>query len=138
MKLPRRFIEEALPLIRWHDLDIPAEKTALRRWMARLGSKQLCRLWQVRRADNLAQNRAKSDRTEEINALEALSRELIAEQPCLEVKDLAVSGKDLISLGMQPGPEIGQTLRRLLQAVLDGEAENDRETLLRLVRENAG
>lgn len=136
MKMPRRFIGEAVPLIRWHDLNIPAEVKPLRRWMARLGEEQLLRLWQVKRADNLAQNRAKSDRTEELNALEALSIELIAEQPCLEVKDLAVSGKDLLSLGMQPGPEIGRTLQRLLQAVLDGETENDRETLLRLVRGN--
>ena len=136
LKFPRRFIEEAVPLIRWHDVNIPAEEKPLRRWMAKLGEEQLLRLWQIKRADNLAQNRAKSDRTGEIDTLEAMTRKLIGEQPCLRVKDLAVSGSDLINLGMQPGPQIGQTLERLLQAVIDGDVRNEREELLGCLMKN--
>ena len=65
-----------------------------------------------------------------------MTRKLIGEQPCLRVKDLAVSGSDLINLGMQPGPQIGQTLERLLQAVIDGDVRNEREELLGCLMKN--
>ena len=43
---------------------------------------------------------------------------------------LAVNGDDLLLLGMSPGKELGETLRFLLQAVIDGKCENNRENLL--------
>jgi tRNA nucleotidyltransferase (CCA-adding enzyme) len=134
LKLPHRLADPALPLIRWHDLNLPPERKTLLKWMAKLGSDQMLRLWQIKRADNLAQNRAVSDRLPEIAQLEQLTRELIAEKPPLRVTDLAVNGQDLLRLGLPPGPEIGRTLHRLLEMVLDGDAENDRKTLLEIVR----
>lgn len=134
MKLPNRFIEQAVPLIRWHDLNLPAERKPLLRWMAKLGEEQLLRLWQIKRADNLAQNQAKSNRMEEINRLEAMTHSLIAEGHCLRISDLAVNGADLIQLGIQPGPEIGEMLRWLLQLVIEEEIKNQRDILLEAIR----
>jgi tRNA nucleotidyltransferase (CCA-adding enzyme) len=45
---------------------------------------------------------------------------------------LAISGDDLIKAGMTPGPQIGQTLERLLSAVLDEPTLNERDRLLAL------
>lgn len=135
LKMPGRFIEEAIPLIRWHDLNLPAERKPLLRWMAKLGEEQLLRLWQVKRADNLAQNQAVSDRTEEIGQLEEMTKNLIAEGHCLRVSNLAVDGNDLIQLGIKPGPEIGRILKELLRLVLEEETENRRDVLLDAARE---
>ncbi len=135
LKLPGRFTAQALPLIRWHDVNLPAERKPLLRWMAKLGEEQLLRLWQIKRADNLAQNMAKSNRMDEIARLEEMTRALIREGHCLRVSDLAVNGDDLIRLGIPPGPEIGEMLRWLLQAVIDEEAENRKDALLELARE---
>jgi hypothetical protein len=53
----------------------------------------------------------------------------------LAVRDLALTGKDLIQeLGLAPGPRIGSTLRKLLQAVLDNPEKNQREALLDLAK----
>ena len=41
-------------------------------------------------------------------------------------------GSDLTALGLH-GPAVGETLQRLLDAVMDGEAPNEKESLLRLV-----
>ena len=49
---------------------------------------------------------------------------------CVTVKQLAVKGSDLASLGVSPGPETGEMLSALLNAVMDGECENRRNTLL--------
>jgi tRNA nucleotidyltransferase (CCA-adding enzyme) len=48
---------------------------------------------------------------------------------------LAVSGDDLIGAGVPPGPEIGRTLRRLLEAVLEDPTLNTRERLLALAKQ---
>jgi tRNA nucleotidyltransferase (CCA-adding enzyme) len=48
----------------------------------------------------------------------------------LTLKDLAVTGDDLIAAGVRPGPEVGETLARLLADVLDDPTRNTREQLL--------
>lgn len=51
----------------------------------------------------------------------------------VEVGDLAVTGEDLMRVGVTSGPEVGVMLRRLLNFVLDDPARNQRELLLRRV-----
>ena len=46
-----------------------------------------------------------------------------------------VGGGELIALGFEPGPRIGRTLEKLLEAVIEGELPNDRETLLEKAKE---
>jgi tRNA nucleotidyltransferase (CCA-adding enzyme) len=48
----------------------------------------------------------------------------------LVLRDLAVSGDDLLAAGVRPGPDVGATLERLLQEVLEDPARNTREHLL--------
>jgi len=48
----------------------------------------------------------------------------------LTLKDLAITGDDLIAAGVRPGPEVGETLARLLAEVLDDPTRNTREQLL--------
>ena len=52
----------------------------------------------------------------------------------LATNELAITGNDLMSkLGMKPGPEIGKTLRRLFEQVLDDPSLNTSEVLLGIV-----
>lgn len=48
-------------------------------------------------------------------------------------KDLAISGRDLQSMGIQPGPEMGKLLERLLETVLEDPSKNTAEELRKLV-----
>ena len=48
----------------------------------------------------------------------------------LTVKDLAVTGDDLLAAGVRPGPEVGETLQRLLAEVLEDPKRNTRDGLL--------
>ena len=47
---------------------------------------------------------------------------------------LAIDGSDLIALGFREGPELGQTLRTLLAAVVEDPRLNEREILLERAR----
>lgn len=46
-------------------------------------------------------------------------------------RDLAISGRDLLELGLPQGPELGRILRTLLEEVGDGRLPNTPEVLLR-------
>ncbi len=58
----------------------------------------------------------------------------IAYRDPVDVADLAVDGSDLMALGIPPGPRLGQTLRVLLDAVLDDPALNQRNVLIARAR----
>jgi tRNA nucleotidyltransferase (CCA-adding enzyme) len=62
----------------------------------------------------------------------------IAFREPLSVGDLTIDGNDLMELGIPAGPAIGETLRRLLEVVIDDPAKNDRDTLLHLARATGG
>ena len=63
----------------------------------------------------------------ECAALQAEVRAL--RSACVTRKQLAVNGTDLAALGLK-GPELGLALEALLEDVLEGRAENEREALL--------
>ncbi len=51
------------------------------------------------------------------------------------IADLAVSGKDLMTLGLS-GKEVGDTLKKLLEIVLDDPEKNEKEILISLAKDN--
>ena len=67
-----------------------------------------------------------------LDAVEALAREILAQSPCLTVRDLALRGQDLMALGLR-GPEIGRAQRMLLEGVLEGSVENEKQALVKFL-----
>lgn len=118
-------------LVYYHDATFEVGKKYVKRWLNKIGEKQFRRLLQVKKADNRAQNlELSSDRIEELNKIESLIDEILQEEECFSLKDLAVNGKDLISVGYKPGKELGNTLDTLLQLVIDGDCPNEKGNLL--------
>ena len=56
-------------------------------------------------------------------------------QVAFSLKDLAVSGKDLIEAGFPAGKQMGKVLNELLEKVLENPEINKKETLLNLAKE---
>ena len=121
-------------LVRYHDRPIPLTERAIRRAMNQLGVEGLRQLCAVKRADNLAQHPDYRSRQREIDEGEAIMDELLRKDACFSLKQLAVNGRDMAALGLE-GPAIGQALQALLEAVMDGETDNDRAALLALAKE---
>ena len=135
LKLDRRSHETICRLVRLHDVNIPLTEKGVRRMLRRLGEEDFRRLIQVKRGDNLAQHPAYLDRQKWLDQLEELLDLVLKEEQCFSLRQLAVRGDDLLAIGLR-GKEIGETLDRLLDLVVEGEAPNDRETLLRYVEED--
>jgi tRNA nucleotidyltransferase (CCA-adding enzyme) len=68
-------------------------------------------------------------------AVEALLSEILQEGACLTVKDLAVTGTDLLALGVEPGKIIGDCMKFLLTLVQDELIVNTKEELLNAAKE---
>lgn len=64
-----------------------------------------------------------------------LLQQVLEASHAVSVKDLDISGKDLIDIGFKPGPEIGQTLNNLLDLVMEDPSLNEKDKLLQKVRE---
>lgn len=61
-----------------------------------------------------------------------IDRIIEANEP-LKIKDLAINGKDLITLGVQPGENLGVILHNLLALVLEKPELNTKDALIKLL-----
>ncbi len=66
----------------------------------------------------------------EVAEAQALLERLLLDGACYRAAQLAVGGKDLLALGISPGPEVGRILSTLLDAVIAGEVVNEKSALL--------
>ena len=128
--------EAVVQLIQFHDADLALHVRSVRRMLSKLGPMQFSRLLDVQSADASAQSEEKrTEKLEKIRRLRCLGARILTEKAPLSLKNLAVNGDDLITLGMMPGPEMGKLLQKLMELVLDEPEKNERETLLRIARE---
>lgn len=123
--------DQVVRLVRYHDHKIEENAAAVRRAANQIGTALLWKLFLVKRADIAAQSDyMEEEKLASLRALEELYSEIERRQDCLTLKELAVSGKDLIDAGMQPGKEMGAVLARLLEIVLEDPQCNTKEYLL--------
>ncbi len=116
-------------LIEWHDLAIRPAKATVKRRLNRLGTETLSQLFKLQRADNLAHAPKDVYKQKTIDNLESIMAEIIAENECFFLRDLAVNGNDMLALGFS-GKAVGDILDELLNTVIDGKLPNEREILL--------
>ncbi len=118
-------------LVSCHDCYIPETPRGVRRAAAKVGPALMPLLFSVKRADIAAQSGyQEAEKLETVAHIERIYREIMMQNQCLTLKDLAVSGRDLIAAGMQPGKAMGETLNRLLELVLENPEYNTKEYLL--------
>ena len=129
LKAPTQLREEVVLLISQHMTKLEPEKRFLRRCLNRLGSDRVERLLQLQEADMGSKGTGKQDQLLQFSQVRALLAEIKAENACLQLKDLAVNGNDLLALGLT-GKQIGETLNSLLEQVMDDVLPNDRSVLL--------
>ena len=110
----------------------PGGKRQIRRLMNRIGRERMPLLFLLQRADILAQSEYKKDEKLAVLAAgERCYREVCEASDAVTIKELAITGNDLINeKGFEPGPAIGIELKRLLELVMDDPELNTRERLL--------
>lgn len=133
LKFDNDTLHKVCRLIKWHDYRPEAAPKAVRKAVNRIGEDLFPMYLEVQKADMLAQsNYRREEKAERISGVEKLYQEITARGECLSLKNLAVTGSDLIAAGHKPGKELGEILHALLEEVLEHPEKNTRETLLSL------
>lgn len=123
-------------LVYYHDATFEVGKKYVKRWLNKIGEKQFRRLLKIRKADILGQKpNFDQSRIDKVNNIEQILEEVLQEDECFSLKDLDVNGKDLMEAGYKAGKELGNTLNKLLQLVIDGECLNEKEKLLEIAED---
>ncbi len=122
-------------LIKWHDRPILPTHKAVRRAIKAVGNDIFLNLLKVKESDIRAQNpEFEPQRVEDLKQIERIYYEIQQDKQCVTLSDLAISGKDLIDIGVPQGREIGNMLNRLLDVVIDNPKDNKKERLLEISR----
>lgn len=135
LKAPAALREEVVTLITHHMDLLTPEKSLLRRRLSKYGALMLRKMIDLQTADRIATGHKAEKHLQDRHKLTGALEKLLKEEGRLEAKDLAIDGHDLIALGFEEGPEIGQAIDHLLQQVLDGQLPNDHEALKSAAKE---
>lgn len=137
LKLDNYTIDNVVKLISCSKVSIEENEPAVRTAIHKYGAEFMKLLF--------AHMRAIVDTKEEITGIsmsalrkhqkviEQMYQEIVSRGDCVSVKDLDITGNDLIELGLK-GAKIGETLNELLDIVLENPKLNDKETLIAMIK----
>ncbi len=139
LKFDNDTVKKVTRLVCYHDYRIPATPKNVRRAMNRIGVELFPYYLAVRMADVKAQSPyERRSKIENIVAMREIYQETLINGHCVTLRQLAVSGRELLKLGMKPGREMGDMLNKLLELVLDYPEMNEKEILCNYVKEKLG
>lgn len=135
LKFDNDTIRQAMVLVRWHDCRMRPEERVVRRIMNRISPELFEKLMQVQYADTMAQSLyRREEKLERIRKVQETGRKILEEKQCISQKDLKLNGRDLLAMGVKPGPMMGEILKAALREVLDEPARNDAVILKRFAK----
>lgn len=138
LRYPTELRRRVVAIVRAHMFNVgKADPLRARRMLARYGDELAFDLLDHKEADLLGKREEEAAAPRGELATLRRFREVMGHElnSAHRLGDLAVDGRDLIAIGYQPGPPIGQTLRELLKEVVDDPSLNDRDELLRRAEE---
>lgn len=136
LKFDNASIDRVERLCRYHDRMIEPKQANMRRALHQLGEDLFPDLFVVKQADLDAQSDVKrTEKQQLLNDMIACYQAVIKAQDCVNIKSLAVDGRQLMEWGMKPGPSIGIMLNEMLEAVIEVPERNTKEELRKLYEE---
>jgi len=135
LKYDNYTIDEVCLLVKTHMNCIPATKRTMRRLLNQIGKERIMNWFALKDAD--AKARKESNYLFIKNKIDKsidLYNQVILDDECFSLKDLAINGDDLKNIGYKEGKEIGETLADCLRIVIEDAEKNNKEYLLEYVR----
>ncbi len=126
--------EQIVRLVRYHDMPITADRKPIKRLLSKHGEDATRQLIELHKADTLGQSAICRHRIAIFEEVSQMINEILQEESCFTLKNLAVNGHDMMTLGFQ-GPTIGRVLQECLDAVLDEQIPNEHEALMAFAKD---
>ncbi|HEU4437403.1 MAG TPA: HD domain-containing protein, partial [candidate division Zixibacteria bacterium] len=134
LKYSNDFIDQIFLLVDKHMFTTQVTDKGLRRLIRKVGPELVFDLLDLRRADVVGQGMG--GKTDDVDELETRIKAELEKKPPFSVRDLAVSGHDVMEhLQIPAGPAVGKVLNYLLEQVLDDPSLNEKNTLLKLAND---
>ncbi len=135
LRFPRAAADDVAHLVRhhmfWPDPDL--SDAAIRRFLGRVGARNLDNLFALRRADDIGSGMPPDD--PDLAGFRARIDAELAAEAALDRYALVIDGDDLMrELGLEPGPSLGRMIDALVDRVIADPALNERATLLLLAQ----
>ena len=131
LKYSNEIIETVKTLILYHDVRLSDNRKQIKRLLSKIGEKNFRYLLKIQKADILAQSTyLREDKLQKYSQSVAIFEQIIKDNECLNLKDLAINGSNLIHIGITKGEDIGKTLKYLLLKVIDDELPNENNILI--------
>lgn len=134
MKYPTKISSNIRKLVLYH---LNTFKNNGRKYVKKLinelEKEEILKLFKLMEFDRIAHTPPHDFRA--LNELKRLYNEIIEKDEAVSIKDLKISGKDIIELGVSQGKEIGRVLKLLFEKVLEDSSLNERDILIKLAKE---
>lgn len=136
LKLDNYTVEHVTKLVACARVTIEENEPAVREAIHQYGRDLMPLMFEHERAVIAAKEHvtgiSMTGRRKHLAVIERMYGEILTRGDCISVKDLDITGNDLIEYGLK-GPQIGRTLENLLQIVIENPKLNDKATLIALI-----
>ncbi len=137
LKADSETIKKVCELVRRHEDRFEPTPKAIKRLLGKIGPEMFQNLLLLMQADDGAKRPEYKTPDSVFDEFRKTAAEIIEKNECFSLKNLAVSGADLISAGFEPGKKMGEILDFLLEKVIEGEVQNEKEALLSFAKSKA-
>ena len=125
LKLDNDTINTASMLLRFGMLEITDDEPRIRHIIYETGDKNILRILDFR----TAYEKCIGNDIADVRRMYDICNMIFERGDCVSLKNLAITGKELIAMGVPAGRQMGEILNSLLMLVLDNPQLNDREQL---------
>lgn len=125
LKLDNDTINTASMLLRFGMLEITDDESRIRHIIYETGDKNILRILDFR----AAYEKCIGNDIADVRRMYDICNMIFERGDCVSLKNLAITGKELIAMGIPAGRQMGEILNSLLMLVLDNPQLNDREQL---------
>jgi len=140
LRFSNEWIDRVTGLVAHHMFDYKKglSDRAVRRFIKRVGVDNIDGLMRLRRADDLAHGWGRGFEKDIEEFRDRINAQIKKSYP-FTISDLAVNGHDVMNtLGLQPGPKVGEILNQLLGIVIDKPRYNQKDKLIEILKELKG
>ena len=131
LKFDNDTITKVRKYVQYHDYDIEPNPKSVRRAINKIGEAYFAQVLVLKKADALAQSTyQREEKLEHLATVWNLYEEILNQRQCVSLKTLAITGNDLIALGVPKGKMIGSMLQELLEDVIQNPEHNTHEFLV--------
>ncbi|MGB4984692.1 MAG: CCA tRNA nucleotidyltransferase [Erysipelotrichaceae bacterium] len=135
LKFSNKDKKEIITLIEYHSCFLKTNKIDIKQWLNKLGLDMYQKLLLVHYADTFTHHQSYHTYLKDFDDIQILLKEIIGNNECYSINQLAINGNDLIKLKIN-GSNIKKVLEIMLDLVINNKVDNDKYQLITYIQKN--